>query len=58
MSFSEFKDIPQVQRKYDIKYRETNFIITDDFFVPELFRQEFEFNLENMDTFASEAARC
>ena len=58
MSFSEFKDIPQVQRKYDIKYRETNFIITNDFIVPELFQQEFKFNLDNMDTFASEAARC
>ena len=58
MSFSEFKDIPQVQRKYDIKYQEIDFIIRNEFVVPEIFKQEFYFNLTNMDIFASEGARC
>ena len=58
MSFSEFKDIPQVQRKYDIKYKEQNFIEINEFVVPESFRKEFEFNLENLDAFSSEGARC
>jgi hypothetical protein len=58
MPFSEFKDIPQVQRKYEIKYQESHFITTNDFLVSELFKQEFDFNMKNMDIFASEAARC
>ncbi|CAK0744008.1 conserved hypothetical protein [Gammaproteobacteria bacterium] len=58
MSFSEFKDIPQVQRKYGIKYKESNFIGVSEFAVPESFRKDFEFNLENFDAFSSEGARC
>jgi len=37
MPFSEFKDIPQVQRKYEIKYQESHFITANDFVVSELF---------------------
>jgi hypothetical protein len=58
MSFSEFKDIPLVQQKYDIQYQESNFITQNMFEVPKIFKQEFDFNLNNMDIFASEAARC
>ncbi|CAK0739291.1 conserved hypothetical protein [Gammaproteobacteria bacterium] len=58
MSFSEFKDIPQVQRKYGIKYKESNFIEVSEFAVPESFRKDFAFNLENFDAFSSEGARC
>jgi hypothetical protein len=58
MSFSEFKDIPQVQRKYEIKYQESHFITANDFVIPDIFKQEFDFNVTNMDIFASEAARC
>jgi hypothetical protein len=58
MSFSEFKDIPQVQRQYEIKYQETHFIIAGDTVIPENFQQEFDFNIRNLDIFASEAARC
>ena len=58
MSFSEFKDIPQVQRQYEIKYQETYFIITSDVVIPENFQEEFDFNIKNLDIFASEAARC
>ncbi len=58
MSFSEFKNIPEVQKKYAIKYRENTFIIPQLIKVSKNFRDEFNFNLENMDAFASEAARC
>jgi len=61
MPFSEFKDIPQVQRKYEIKYQESHFITANDFndfVVPDIFKQEFDFNVKNLDIFASEAARC
>ncbi len=58
MSFSEFKDIPQVQRQYEIKYQETHFIIAGDTLIPASFQQEFDFNIKNLDIFASEAARC
>ncbi|CAK0767218.1 conserved hypothetical protein [Gammaproteobacteria bacterium] len=58
MSFSEFKDIPQVQKKYGIKYRELNFIAAHEFAVSEIFSTELEFSLKNLDAFASEAARC
>jgi len=58
MPFSDFKNIPQVQRKYDIKYRESHFITIDNFIVSNIFQQEFDFNVKNMDIFSSEAARC
>jgi len=58
MPFSEFKDIPQVQRKYEIKYQESHFITANDFIVSDIFQQEFDFNVKNLDIFASEAARC
>jgi len=58
MSFSEFQNIPEVQKKYGIKYQEDNFIPVEDRLVSAIFREEFEFNLLNMDAFASEAARC
>jgi len=58
MPFSEFKDIPQVQRKYEIKYQESHFITANDFVVSDIFQQDFDFNVTNMDVFASEAARC
>lgn len=58
MLFSEFKNIPEVQKKYEIKYRENNFIVPQLIKVSKIFQDEFNFDLENMDVFASEAARC
>ncbi|NOQ35001.1 MAG: hypothetical protein GQ569_03805 [Methylococcaceae bacterium] len=58
MSFSEFKNIPEVQKKYAIKYSETNFIKAKILSVSSEFQQAFDFNLDHFDAFASEAARC
>ncbi|MFZ2726370.1 MAG: hypothetical protein WAX77_08980 [Methylococcaceae bacterium] len=58
MPFTQFKNIPQVQQQYAIKYREQNFIEPIAFEVSPYFLAELQFNLINLDVFASEAARC
>lgn len=58
MSFSQFQNIPEVQRKYAIKYQENNFITLKPMTITKSFQTEFDFNIKNMDVFASEAARC
>ena len=58
MAFSEYKSIEQVQKEYNIKYQEKNFIDFIDLTPPESFIKEFEFNQENIDIFSSEASRC
>ena len=58
MSFSQFQNIPEVQRKYAITYQENNFIALQPTMITKSFQVEFDFNRENMDIFASEAARC
>jgi hypothetical protein len=58
MPFNQFKNIPQVQEKYAIKYVEQNFIQPLAFELSPYFLTEFEFNLINLDVFSSEAARC
>ncbi len=58
MSFSEFKNIPEVQRLYDITYEERVFGSITPFPVSATFLEEFNFNLNNLDAFASEGARC
>ncbi len=58
MSFSDYKSIAQVQKAYQIKYEEIHFIDKRPAAIDESFAREFAFNLENLDTFSSEAARC
>jgi len=58
MPFNQFKNIPQVQEQYAIKYVEQNFIQPLAFELSPYFLTEFEFNLINLDVFSSEAARC
>ncbi|HEY9705148.1 MAG TPA: hypothetical protein V6C58_22110 [Allocoleopsis sp.] len=66
MAFSEYKSmvgersrtIEQVQKEYNIKYRENNFIELMDLTPSESFIKEFKFNQENIDIFTSEYARC
>ncbi len=58
MAFTDFKSIAQVQVEYNIKYSEESFISYLDLKPSEHFRKEFEFNLENIDVFTSEASRC
>jgi hypothetical protein len=58
MAFNKFKNIPQVQQKYAIKYIEDNFIRPTVFELSPYFVEELNFNLANLDAFTSEAARC
>jgi len=57
MSFSQFKNIAEVQKEYKIKYEEGIFISALDIVVPQTFIEEFRFNKENIDIFSSEASR-
>ena len=60
MTFSDFKTIPEVLEKFRIKYTVKDFVQIAE--IPdtpsEQFLQEFEFCTQNIDVFASEAARC
>ncbi len=58
MPFSDYKSISQVQKEYEIKYKEMNFIEQNGVELSKNFVSEFNFNLENLDAFSSEAARC
>jgi hypothetical protein len=58
MAFTDFKSIAQVQEEYRITYSEESFISYLDLKPSDHFRQEFEFNQENIDVFTSEASRC
>ncbi len=60
MAFSDFKTIPEVLEKFRITYTVKDFVQIEE--LPdtpsEHFLQEFEFCMQNIDVFASEAARC
>ncbi len=58
MAFTDFKSIAQVQKEYNIKYREENFIDYVELTPSDGFIKEFDFNLDNIDVFSSEASRC
>lgn len=57
MAFSEYKDVGQVQIEFNIKLEDEDFVFANSVDPPELFRQEFEFTLENLPVFTSEGAR-
>ncbi|NEQ97133.1 MAG: hypothetical protein F6K30_10470 [Cyanothece sp. SIO2G6] len=57
MAFSDFKTISEVQQRYNIKYTEDNFIISQELSPSKSFLDDFEFNRENIDIFTSEASR-
>jgi len=57
MSFSQFKNIAEVQKAYNIKYEESVFIFEFDIAVPQSFVEDLKFNKENIDIFSSEASR-
>ena len=59
MAFSEFKNIAEVQKLYNIKYKEEKFITdTISSELPIHFINELNFFRENIDIFSSEASRC
>lgn len=58
MAFTDFKSADAVQKAYQIRYLEQNFLTLTPKAPPATFTQEFEFNRENFDIFSSEASRC
>ena len=60
MAFSDFKTISEVLEKFRIKYTVKDFVQIKE--IPdtpsEQFLQEFEFCMQHIEVFASEAARC
>lgn len=57
MAFSDFKNIADVQKKYNIEYREEIFILAQELSPPDHFLKDFDFYKENIDIFTSEASR-
>jgi hypothetical protein len=58
MAFTDFKSADQVQKAYQVRYHEQDFITFTAKALPEYFVREFEFDRENFDIFGSEASRC
>jgi hypothetical protein len=58
MSFSDYKSIAQVQQEFSIAYLEANFIAPLECEPSAVFLEQFQFDLEHLDAFSSEAARC
>lgn len=58
MAFSNYKNIAQVQKKFNIKQIEQPFITVIQTTIPPEFLQDFEFVYQNIDVFTSEASRC
>ena len=59
MTFSDFKRIPDVQKKFGIRHIENDFIKIEEAVSPsEQFLQELEFSRQYIPIFASEGARC
>ena len=59
MAFSDFKTIPNVQKKFGIRHIENDFIKIEEGMSPsEQFLQELEFSRQYIPVFASEGARC
>ena len=58
MAFSDFKQVSEVQEKFRIKYTANNFFKVEAVNPPSQFLQEFQFTMENINVFSSEASRC
>jgi hypothetical protein len=58
MAFSDFKRIYEVQEKFRIKYIANEFFKVEAANPSAQFLQEFQFTMENINVFSSEASRC
>ncbi len=58
MSFSDYKTLAQVQTLFQIKYQETSFVKNIPIEISLQFIEELNFNINQLDAFSSEAARC
>jgi hypothetical protein len=57
MAFSDYKHISQVQQEFNITYQEERFLAADELSPSAQFLEEFTFNYEHLDVFASEGSR-
>jgi hypothetical protein len=57
MAFSDYKHISQVQQEFQIIAQEERFIVHQDVELPRQFLQEFNFNQQYFDLYASEGSR-
>lgn len=58
MSFSDYKTLAQVQTEFQISYEESKFVPETAGRLSASFVEELEFNINKLDAFSSEAARC
>jgi len=58
MAFTDFNSADEVQKIYQISYKEEDFLLITSRTPSASFVQEFEFNATNFDIFTSEASRC
>jgi len=58
MAFTDFKSLDEVQKAYQIRLVEKNFLSLSLLSPSESFILEYEFVNENFDIFSSEASRC
>lgn len=57
MAFSDYKNVAQVQKEFNITYHEDNFVKPQPLELSSTFVAELAFSLENIDVFTSEASR-
>ncbi len=57
MAFSDYKNIEQVQKKFQITYHEGSFIQAQEREPPPLFLEEFTFNQQYLAIYTSEGSR-
>lgn len=57
MAFSDYKNVAQVQKEFNIQYQEATFVQSKTVTPTAAFVTEFEFNQRYIDVYASEAAR-
>lgn len=58
MAFSDFKKISEVQEKFRIRYSANDFFEVEEAKPSERFLQDFEFSMQHINVFSSEASRC
>jgi len=58
MAFTDFKNISEVQKEFNIKFSEGSFIRIQEFNPSKQFLEDLEFSQNHIDIFTSEASRC
>jgi hypothetical protein len=58
MAFIDFKSIQQVQKTFNIRYAEENYLEYDEISPSKSFLEDYHFSRQNIDVFSSEASRC